>query len=154
MRKRTRSREFSLQILYQMDVSDASMSDAFEDFWKDKTDLTLNDTEKDALEADKKDPEVRLYAEKIVKGVLDNLEKIDPMVERYAENWSMERMAFVDRNILRLGAFEIVYCDDIPVKVAINEAVELAKRYGESDSSKFVNGILDHIAKTERPSKK
>lgn len=137
-----------------MDLSDASMSEAFEDFWKDKNELGLNDAEKDALELDKKDPEVRLYAEKIVKGVLDNLEKIDPMVERYAENWSMERMAYVDRNILRLAAFEIVYCDDIPVKVAINEAVELAKRYGEADSSKFVNGILDHIAKTECPSKK
>ncbi len=137
-----------------MDVSDASMSEAFEDFWRDRTDLSLNDAEKEALELDKKDPEVRVYAEKIVKGVLDNLEKIDPMVERYAENWSMERMAYVDRNILRLGAFEIIYCDDIPVKVAINEAVELAKRYGESDSSKFVNGILDHIAKTECPTKK
>ena len=154
MRKRTRSREFALQILYQMDLSDASLSEALEDFWKDKTDLVLNEPEKDALELDKKDPEVRLYAEKIVKGVLDSLEKIDPMVERYAENWSMERMAYVDRNILRLATFEILCCEDIPVKVAINEAVELAKRYGESDSSKFVNGILDHIAKTECPSKK
>ncbi len=154
MRKRTRSREFALQILYQMDMSDASMVDAFADFWKDKSDLGLNEPEKDVIETDKKDPEVHGYTEKIVKGVLDGLEKIDPMIERYAENWSMERMAYVDRNILRLAAYEILYCDDIPVKVAINEAVELAKRYGESDSSKFVNGILDHIAKTECPDKK
>lgn len=154
MRKRTRSREFGLQILYQMDVSDSSFKDTVEDFWKDKADRNTTESEKDALELDKKDPEVRLYAEKIVKGVLDNLERIDPTVEKYAENWSMERMAFVDRNILRLGAYEILYCDDIPVKVAINEAVELAKRYGEADSSKFVNGILDHIAKSECPTKK
>ena len=154
MRKRTRSREFALQILYQMDMSDANFADAIDDFWKDKSDLTLNDPERDVIETDKKDPEVRQYAEKIVKGVLDQLEKIDPIVERYAENWSMMRMAYVDRNILRLSVFEILFCDDIPVKVAINEAVELAKRYGESDSSKFVNGILDRIAKTEPLSKK
>ena len=66
----------------------------------------------------------------------------------------MMRMAYVDRNILRLASYEILYCEDIPVKVAINEAVELAKRYGEEDSSRFVNGILDRIAKTEVPSKK
>ena len=154
MRKRTRSREFALQILYQMDMSDAGITDAFDDFWKDKSDLALNDPEKDAIESEKKDPEVRQYAEKIVKGVLDHLEKIDPIVERYAENWSMMRMAYVDRNILRLSVFEILFCNDIPVKVAINEAVELAKRYGESDSSKFVNGILDRIAKTEPLTKK
>ncbi len=154
MRKRTRSREFALQILYQMDLSDAPLKDALEDFWKDKSDLALNEPEKNVIEADKKDPEVHLYTEKIVQGVLQQLEKIDPMLERYAENWSMMRMAYVDRNILRLGAYEILYCEDIPVKVAINEAVELAKRYGESDSSKFVNGILDRIAKTENPSKK
>ena len=65
----------------------------------------------------------------------------------------MMRMAYVDRNILRLATYEILFCEDIPIKVAINEAVELAKRYGEADSSKFVNGILDHIAKTEKPSK-
>ena len=92
MRKRTRSREFALQILYQMDMSDASMVDAFADFWKDKSDLGLNEPEKDVIETDKKDPEVHGYTEKIVKGVLDGLEKIDPMIERYAENWSMERL--------------------------------------------------------------
>ena len=153
MRKRTRSREFALQILYQMDVSDAPLKDALEDFWRDKSDLVLNEPEKDIIETDKKDPEVHKYTEKIVRGVLDELETIDPMIERYAENWSMERMAYVDRNILRLGAFEILY-GGIPERVAINEAVELAKRYGESDSSKFVNGILDRIAKTECPDKK
>ena len=137
-----------------MDLSDAGVSEALEDFWKDKSDLALNDPEKDAIEAEKRDPEVKGYAEKMVQGVLKELSKIDPMVEHYAENWSMERMAYVDRNIMRLAAYEILFCDDIPVKVAINEAVELAKRYGEADSSKFVNGILDRIAKTECPSKK
>ena len=149
MRKRTRSREFALQILYQMDVSDASMEDALEDFWKDRTDIALTDPEKLALEADKKEDEVREYTEKLVRGTLEAKKKIDPVIERCAENWEMGRMACVDRNILRLAAYEILHIDEIPVKVAINEAVEFAKRYGEQDSSKFVNGILDRIAKTE-----
>ena len=149
MRKRTRSREFALQILYQIDISHAGAEEVLEDFWKDRTDLVLLDKEKEALEADKKDPDVRGYAEAIVLGTLQKLEAIDQTIERFAEHWDIKRMAYVDRNILRLSAYEMLYIDEIPVKVAINEAVELAKRYGEADSSKFVNGILDKIAKTE-----
>ncbi len=151
MRKRTRSREFALQLLYELDIakSETELEEALQDFWKDRTDLDLTDPEKIALEADKKEAEVREYTEKLVRGTLESLAKIDPVIERCAENWEMGRMACVDRNILRLAAFEILHIDEIPVKVAINEAVELAKRYGEQDSSKFVNGILDRIAKTE-----
>ncbi len=149
MRKRTRSREFALQILYQIDISHSSAEDVLEDFWKDRTDLALLNKEKEALEADKKDADVRGYAELIVLGTLQKLDAIDQMIERFAEHWDIKRMAYVDRNILRLSTYEILHVDEIPVKVAINEAVELAKRYGEADSSKFVNGILDKIAKTE-----
>jgi transcription antitermination protein NusB len=151
MRKRTRSREFALQLLYELDIakSEAELEEALEDFWKDRTDVALTDPEKLALEADKKEAEVREYTERLVRGTLESRAKIDPVIERCAENWEMGRMACVDRNILRLAAFEILHVDEIPVKVAINEAVELAKRYGEQDSSKFVNGILDRIAKTE-----
>lgn len=136
MRKRTRSREFALQVLYQMDLTDSAMSDALTDFW-------------DNVGDDGADAEVRAYAEELVQGVLQNRESLDQTIERFAENWEIKRMAYVDRNILRLGAYELLYIEEIPVKVAINEAVELAKRYGEPDSSKFVNGILDKIAKTE-----
>ena len=151
MRKRTRSREFALQILYELDIarSEAELEDAFEDFWSDRTDLVLTNPEKMALEEDKKEPEVRAYTEKLVRGTLSLMTKIDQTIERFAENWEITRMACVDRNILRLATYEILHAEDIPVKVAINEAVELAKRYGEQDSSKFVNGILDRIAKTE-----
>ena len=151
VRKRTRSREFALQILYELDIakSEGELGAALEDFWKDRTDLALTDPEKLALESDKKEAEVREYTERLVRGTLENKATIDPVIERCAENWEMGRMACVDRNILRLGAYEILHIDEIPVKVAINEAVELAKRYGEQDSSKFVNGILDRIAKTE-----
>ena len=151
MRKRTRAREFALQILYELDIaqSEPELEEALEDFWKDRTDLVLTDPEKLALEKDKKEPEVREYTEKLVRGTLAKKKLIDPTIERFAENWEMTRMACVDRNILRLATYEILHVDEIPVKVAINEAVELAKRYGEQDSSKFVNGILDRIAKTE-----
>ena len=153
MRKRTRAREFALQILYQMDMTRSDVSEMLEDFWKDRTGPVLSDKEKESIEQDKKDPEVRKYAEILVHGTLEKLEAIDKTIERFAENWEIKRMAYVDRNILRLSTYEMVYLDEIPVKVAINEAVELAKRYGEEDSSKFVNGILDKIAKTECPPK-
>lgn len=149
MRKRTRSREFALQVLYQIDINHGTLTEVLEDFWKDRSDLDLTDQEKIDIEHDKKDVEVRLYAENLVRGTLGKVAEIDVIIERFAENWEIHRMAYVDRNILRLSTFEMCYIDDIPVKVAINEAVELAKRYGEPDSSKFVNGILDKIAKNE-----
>ena len=150
MRKRTRAREFALQVLYELDIAKSQeLEEALEDFWADRTDLALTNPEKMALEEDKKEPEIREYAEKLIRGTLEKRDPIDRTIERYAENWEMRRMACVDRNILRLSTYEILHVGEIPVKVAINEAVELAKRYGEEDSSKFVNGILDRIAKTE-----
>ena len=132
MRKRTRAREYALQILYEHDMTHAPISEIWDRFWTGKT-----------------GSEIKSYTEKLVKGTEAKLESIDKIIERFAEHWEMKRMAYVDRNILRLATYEIMYLEEIPVKVAINEAVELAKRYGESDSSKFVNGILDKIAKTE-----
>jgi N utilization substance protein B len=149
MRKRTRSREFALQILYERDVVSTELEEAMEDFWLDRSDLALSSAEKMSLEDDKKEPEVREYTERLVRGVTEKLSLIDDVIERFAENWEIKRMACVDRNILRLGTYEMLFVDEIPMKVTINEAVELAKRYGEADSSKFVNGILDRIGKTE-----
>ncbi len=148
MRKRTRSREFALQILYEMDIAQVACEDAIKEFWEERTDLELTAAEREVLETDKDETEVREYAERLVRGVHGHTQTTDPMIEKFAENWKIDRMACVDRNILRLATYEILHADDIPVKVAINEAVELAKRYGEADSSKFVNGILDRIAKT------
>ena len=149
MRKRTRSREFALQVLYQLDIRPSDLDETLKDFWEDRTDPVLPNKESESMELDKKDPEIRSYAEKLVRGTLEKLEAIDQTIERFAENWELKRMAYVDRNILRLSTYEMLYLEEIPIKVAINEAVELAKRYGEEDSSKFVNGILDRIAKTE-----
>jgi len=149
LRKRTRSREFALQVLYQVDVSRSTAEEALMDFWKDRGELTLSETERDAIEHEKNDEDVRSYTELLVRGTLEKLDEIDKTIERFAENWEIRRMAYVDRNILRLSTFEMRFTDGLPVKVAINEAVELAKRYGEPDSSKFVNGILDKIAKND-----
>ena len=149
MRKRSRAREFALQILYEFDISHTEIAEILDGFWKEKTDLALSGPEREAINQDKLDEEVRVYTEKLARGTAEKLETIDKTIERFAEHWEIKRMAYVDRNILRLATYEIIHLEEIPVKVAINEAVELAKRYGESDSSKFVNGILDKIAKTE-----
>ena len=92
--------------------------------------------------------------EDIVKIVRENRDEIDKVIETSAEHWDIKRMAVVDRNILRLGVSEILYAADVPVKVAINESIELAKKFGDQESSRFVNGILDQIAKKHAPADK
>lgn len=82
------------------------------------------------------------YVTKTVAGILDTIEEIDALIKKYAPNWPVDEMSIVDRNILRLGVFELKLSDHIPPKVAINEAIELAKSYGGPSSGKFVNGIL------------
>ncbi len=131
MRKRTQSREFALQILYQMDVTNDRSIDSLNAFWK-TTEKPVEDSVKD-------------FAAELVKGVLGNIAQIDKKIVEYATNWHIQRMAIVDRNILRLSCYELVFRQDIPPKVSINEAVELAKKYSVPEAGKFVNGILDKI---------
>jgi N utilization substance protein B len=87
------------------------------------------------------------FAEQIVLGVLEHGREIDRLIERYSENWRLHRMNIVDRNILRMATFELLYCNEIPPKVTINEAIDLGKRYGSEDSGSFINGILDRLQK-------
>jgi len=87
------------------------------------------------------------FAERIILGVLDHGQEIDQLIERFSKNWRLDRMNLVDRNILRMAIFELLYCNDIPPKVTLNEAVDLGKRYGSEDSGSFINGILDRIQK-------
>ncbi len=143
MRKRTQARDFALKILYQADVTRRDIPAVAGTFWSNE-------------EADGADREVKEFTQRLVQGVTEKLEDIDKKISQYATNWQLKRMAIIDRNVLRLGAFELLFATDIPPKVSINEAVELAKKYGDLDSSKFVNGILDKIHKTERlsPGKK
>lgn len=96
------------------------------------------------------DPE---YYREAVNGVWEHRKEVDALIRQAAENWRLERMALVDRNILRLGAYEICHSDDVPYVVAINEAVDLGKRYGSEESGAFINGILDKISEISRKKK-
>ncbi len=131
MRKRTKAREFALQVLYQMDITHDDVGVSLGSFWQ-------------SLEEDL-DTELKDFTEALVKGVAQNLKTIDAKITQFAANWKLERMAVVDRNILRLGCFELLFREDIPPKVSINEGVELAKKYSGPDAGKFVNAILDKV---------
>ena len=130
MRKRTKAREFALQVLYQLDITRDSCENALENFWLSQSETEIAD-------------EIKRFTAELVKGTTENLSAIDAMIVRYATNWQIERMAVVDRNILRMGCFELMYRVDIPPKVSINEGVDLAKLYSGVESGKFVNAILD-----------
>jgi N utilization substance protein B len=91
-------------------------------------------------------PQIREFAESLVNGTLEHLNQIDELISQQAINWRLARMAMVDRNILRFSTYEILYRDDIPMKVSINEALEIAKKYSTPESASFINGILDKIA--------
>ncbi len=132
MRKRTRAREFALQILYQIDLTKDKHADALDSFWQ------AHDQEEVAAE-------VKAFTEDLVSGAIANLSEIDDLISRHATNWQLKRMAVVDRNILRMSCFELVFREDIPPKVSINEAVELAKKYSGLEAGKFVNAILDKV---------
>ena len=134
MRKRTLAREAALKILYQKDITGVDTNVAVKRFWENEE----NEVK-----------EVQEFTGRLMYGIDKNLEGIDKKISEYATNWQIKRMAVIDRNILRLGVYELVFAPDIPPKVSINEAIELAKKYGDVESSKFVNGILDKIHKTE-----
>ena len=81
----------------------------------------------------------------LVTGVIENRSEIDAMIERFSKNWKISRMSCVDRNVMRIAAYELLYCDDIPDKVSINEAIDVGKKYGTDESGAFINGILDSV---------
>lgn len=131
MGKRRKSRESALQVLYQLDVT------------KQEGPKAITQWETNFSSSEGTDE----FAERIVLGVLDHGQEIDQLIERFSKNWRLDRMNLVDRNILRMAIFELLYCNDIPPKVTLNEAVDLGKRYGSEDSGSFINGILDRIQK-------
>jgi transcription antitermination factor NusB len=136
MRKRTRAREFALQTLYQMDITHEDANYCLDNFWRSQEEQDIEETQK-------------AFTSELVTGVAVNSAAIDAKISQYAANWQLKRMAVIDRNILRLGCFELIFKSDIPPKVSINEAVELAKKYSGKEAGKFVNAILDKV-KTER----
>ncbi len=132
MRKRTKAREYVLQMLYQVDITRGNWQEVLKNF--------CSSDDREDVSGELKD-----FSSQLLEGVVNHLQEIDKKISRYAANWQLERMAFVDRNIMRLGCFELLFRADIPPKVAINEAVELAKKYSGIESGKFVNAILDQI---------
>jgi transcription antitermination factor NusB len=128
-RRRTKARELALQFLYQLDLRGA---DAFEDL--------------DAfLDRGGTPDEVRDFARELVRGSHEHRAEIDAHIQRVAEHWDLSRMAVIDRNILRIAIYELAHRPDVPPKVAINEAIELGKKYSTKNSGAFINGILDRV---------
>lgn len=139
--KRRKAREYALQFLYgidfiKTDIPEGKIPDKIKEglkiFWE---------------EAGEQNPETRFFAEEIILGTISNIKEIDSIIKDVAEKWSIERMACIDRNILRFATYELLFRKDIPPIVTINEAIEIAKKYSTSESTAFINGILDKIAK-------
>ena len=131
MRTRTKAREMALQLLYEYDAI------------KELPNHRINSFLAECTEKE----EAREYAHRLITGVLEHCNEIDGLIKQFAEHWTVARMPVVDRNILRTGVFELLYEKDVPAKVVINEAVEIAKRFGSADSGRFVNAILDRTHK-------
>ena len=129
---RRKAREFALQVLYQIDLSNMEADAALDLFCKH-------------FEAGKKSMP---YARRLVQGVAVRQQEINAMIASHAENWRPERMSVVDRNILRLALYELCFEDEVPARVVINEAIEVAKRFGNEESGSFINGILNAVRKT------
>jgi len=127
--KRRRSRESALQVLYQWELSRKDGQIGLAHFGEHFS-LKGQDS---------------AFLERIVQGVLEHFEEMGQLIEKYSEHWRLSRIAPIDRAILRMAIFELLYCDDIPPKATLNEAVDLGKRYGSDNSGAFINGILDRI---------
>jgi transcription antitermination factor NusB len=135
VKKRTRARELALQFLYQMDLRGPDLLPEAKGFFR----------------AEEEDRAAREFALQLVEGVAEHKDELDQAIRGVAQNWEITRMAVIDRNVLRMAAFELLHCADIPPKVAINEAIELGKRYSTQNSGAFINGILDKIKERARP---
>lgn len=130
MNSRRKAREIALAFLYQWDL---------------RGDEVLPELD-DLLVKDRREPEVAEYVKILVRGTIEKREEIDKMISEAAEHWRIQRMAVVDRNVLRMATWEMAFRkEDVPPKVAINEAIELAKRFSTADSGAFVNGVLDRV---------
>lgn len=135
MGKRRKARELALMILYELEFRPGEVKTILEGFWQDHP----------------VPEDVRVFTESLVRGTVESGHELDRLIAANAAHWSLARIALVERNILRLAAYELTFRDDIPERVAINEAIELAKLYGSQESGAFVNGILDQIRLALRP---
>ncbi len=134
MGNRHKARELALQILFGLDFNDVDAVVFLYNFWKS---TYVSD-------------EILTFCEERVLGVVEHRDQIDALITKYSDNWRLDRMTAVDRNVLRMAVYEILHCADIPKNVLINEAVEIGKHFGSEDSGSFVNGVLDKIADDQR----
>jgi transcription antitermination protein NusB len=138
MGKRRRAREAAIQYHFWRDLQHGETPERIDDFW----------------EFCPVKPNVREFAQPLIEGMVEHLNEIDDRIKKYCENYNLNRISAVDRNVLRLAIYEMLYRDDIPPVVSINEAIELAKTFGGAESGAFVNGILDRIRKDlDRPAR-
>ena len=150
MRPRREAREKAVQFLFQHDFNPLpDLEEALDRFWISQrtaqTKTPPGHSEVPREETTAEEAAVRLFGDRLIKGVLKHLKKIDRAIQRHAKNWDIHRMAVVDRNVLRLAIYEMHYREDIPPIVSINEAIDISKRFSTEDSGRFVNGILDRI---------
>lgn len=131
MGTRRLARECALQMLYQIEIAGTRFEVARDHYWKEQPQETA----------------IMNFANQLAEGVLGQQALIDTLIEQYSMNWKLTRMVAVDKNILRLAVYELKNCSDIPLKVTLNEAIEIAKKFGTEDSSAFINGVLDKIAR-------
>jgi len=134
VKSRRQGRELALQVLYQCEFNPQSVAEAVKHFmaWAEA------------------EPDSQAFAMALAEGVVAHREDLDARLAEVAEHWSVDRMAAVDRNILRIGVYELMFSPDVPAKVVINEAIELSKKFSSVSSSRFVNGVLDAISKKAR----
>jgi N utilization substance protein B len=135
---RRKGRSVAVQILYQLEMNAQDIEQALPVFWEHHA----------------HGDEIRQFAERIARGVWQNREEIDAIIVDTTRNWSLERIAPIDRNILRAAIYEVLYCEDIPAKVTLNEAIELGKKFGCDKSGAFINGVLDSVVAGIAGSKK
>lgn len=138
MGTRRDAREWAVQMLFTVDLNPDSRKTLFDEFWSEHP----------------HDDKTRSFAEGLVSGVLQNLQHIDKLITGYASNWGIGRMAVTDRNVLRLAMYEMLYREDIPPVVSINEAVDLAKYFNSAESGRFVNGVLDRARRNLKVAEK
>jgi len=138
MRKRSLAREIALQALYQLETRGNEAVSEADDF----------------CSARSEDPEIKEFAEELIKGIKEKQSELDAHIQTMIPNWELERLALIDRLILRMGTYEMLYRDDIPPVVSINEAVNIAKKYSTKTSGSFVNGVLDKIYQKKQTNKK
>ncbi|HTG45332.1 MAG TPA: transcription antitermination factor NusB [Verrucomicrobiae bacterium] len=151
---RREARERAVQFLFQYDLNKSeNLEEALNHFWDSQRAAAIKEEKGKArwgetmeLQPPTSDEAaMRVFADPLIRGTLESLEEIDGKIKHYAKNWDMNRMAVVDRNILRLAIYEMLHRQDIPPVVSINEAVDIAKRFSTDDSGRFVNGILDKV---------